>query len=74
MDFALAEFRHNRIVQSPQENYFNVCRQLKEKWGLVNMTIYVSSGRNHASLWTKLQNYLNSTIKYGVYKQLMQGV
>ena len=27
------------------------------------MTIYVSSGRNHASLWTKLKNYLNSTIK-----------
>ena len=23
------------------------------------MTIYVSSGRNHASLWTKLQNYLD---------------
>ena len=27
----LAEFRHNRIVQSPHENYFNVCRQHKEK-------------------------------------------
>ena len=27
----LAEFCHNRIVQSPYENYFNVCRQHKEK-------------------------------------------
>ena len=27
----LAEFRHNRILQSPDENYFNVCRQHKEK-------------------------------------------
>ena len=27
----LAEFRHNRIVQSPHENYFNVCPQHKEK-------------------------------------------
>ena len=25
------EFRHNKIVQSPHENYFNVCRQYKEK-------------------------------------------
>ena len=25
------EFRHNKIVQSPHENYFNVCRQHKEK-------------------------------------------
>ena len=24
-------FRHNRIVQSPHENYFNICRQHKEK-------------------------------------------
>ena len=29
--WTLAEFRHNRIVQSPDENYFNVCRQHKEK-------------------------------------------
>ena len=35
------------------------------------MTIYVSSGRNHASLWTELQNYVNSTIKKGVYKRLI---
>ena len=27
----LAEFHHNRIVQSPHENYFNVCQQHKEK-------------------------------------------
>ena len=27
----LAKFRHNRIVQSPHENYFNVRRQLKER-------------------------------------------
>ena len=27
----LAEFHHNKIVQSPHENYFNVCRQHKEK-------------------------------------------
>ena len=26
-----AELRHDRIVQSPHENYFNVCRQHKEK-------------------------------------------
>ena len=37
--WTLAEFRHNRIVQSPHENYFNICRQHKEKWDLVNMTI-----------------------------------
>ena len=29
--WTLAEFCHNRIVQSPHENYFNVCRQHKEK-------------------------------------------
>ena len=29
--WSLAEFRHNKIVQSPHENYFNVCRQHKEK-------------------------------------------
>ena len=28
---SLAEFPHNKIVQSPHENYFNVCRQHKEK-------------------------------------------
>ena len=28
---ALAEFRHNRIVQSPHENYFDICREHKEK-------------------------------------------
>ena len=27
----LAEFRHNRIVQSPNENYFKIYRQHKEK-------------------------------------------
>ena len=27
----LAEFRYNRIMQSPHENYFNICRQHKEK-------------------------------------------
>ena len=31
VSWSLAEFRHNRIVQSPHENYFNVCRQHKEK-------------------------------------------
>ena len=29
--WTLAEFRHNRIMQSPHENYLNVCRQHKEK-------------------------------------------
>ena len=29
--WSLAEFRHNKIMQSPDENYFNVCRQHKEK-------------------------------------------
>ena len=24
------EFRHNRMVKSPHENYFNVCRQHEE--------------------------------------------
>ena len=28
--WTLAEFRHNRMVQSPHENYFNVCRQHKK--------------------------------------------
>ena len=40
----LAKFRHNRIVELSHENYFNVCRQQKEKRGLVKTTIYVSSG------------------------------
>ena len=31
VSWSLAEFRHNKIVQSPHENYFNVCRQPKEK-------------------------------------------
>ena len=31
VSWSLAEFRHNKIVQSPHENYFNVCRQHKEK-------------------------------------------
>ena len=39
VSWSLAEFRHNKIVQSPHENYFNVCRQHKEKWDLVKMTI-----------------------------------
>ena len=39
VSWSLAEFRHNKIVQSPYENYFNVCRQHKEKWDLVKMTI-----------------------------------
>ena len=26
VSWSLAEFRHNRIVQSPHENYFKVCR------------------------------------------------
>ena len=29
--WSLAEFRRNRIVQSPHENDFKVCRQHKEK-------------------------------------------
>ena len=29
--WSLAEFCHNKIVQSSHENYFNVCRQHKEK-------------------------------------------
>ena len=31
VSWRLAEFRDNKIVQSPHENYFNVCRQHKEK-------------------------------------------
>ena len=31
VSWSLAEFRHNKIVQSPHENYFNVCRRHKEK-------------------------------------------
>ena len=31
VSWSLAEFRHNKIVQSPHENHFNVCRQHKEK-------------------------------------------
>ena len=38
VSWSLAGFRHNKIVQSPHENYFNVCRQHKEKC-LVKMTI-----------------------------------
>ena len=29
--WTLAGFRHNRIVQSRHEDYFNVCRQHREK-------------------------------------------
>ena len=38
----LAEFRHNGILQSPLENYFKMCRQHKENWGLVKTTNYTS--------------------------------
>ena len=31
VSWSLAEFHHNKIVQSPHEKYFNVCRQQKEK-------------------------------------------
>ena len=31
VSWSLAEFRHNKIVQSPHENYFNICLQHKEK-------------------------------------------
>ena len=31
VSWSLAEFCHNKIVQSSHENYFNVCRQHKEK-------------------------------------------
>ena len=51
--WTFAEFRHNRIMQSPPENYFNVCRQHKEKWGLMKMTTYFSSGRNNANILFK---------------------
>ena len=44
VSWILAEFRHNKIVQSPHENYFNLCRQHKEKWDLVKMTI-IQTGR-----------------------------
>ena len=30
VSWSLAEFRHNKILQSPRENYFNVCRQHKK--------------------------------------------
>ena len=33
----LAEFRHNRIVQSLYENDFDICRQHKVKSGLVKI-------------------------------------
>ena len=56
--WTLAEFRHNRIVQSPHENYFNVCRQHKEKWSLTKTTIYVSSRRNSANILFKLHNQI----------------
>ena len=31
ISWTLAEFGHNRIMQSPHENYFNVSRQHREK-------------------------------------------
>ena len=31
VSWILAEFRHNKIVQFPRENCFNVCRQLQRK-------------------------------------------
>ena len=31
MEFGRVSSQFNRIVQSPHENYFNVCRQHKEK-------------------------------------------
>ena len=42
--WTLAEFRHNMIVQSPHENYFNVCRQHKETCGLVKTMINKGGG------------------------------
>ena len=31
VSWSLAEFRHNKIVQLPRENCFNVCRQRQRK-------------------------------------------
>ena len=60
--WTFAEFRHNRIVQSPHENYFNVCRQNKEV-------------RSHEDdLFPQgeamLTYYSNSTNKCRVYKKV----
>ena len=60
--WTLAEFRHNRIVRSPHENYFNICRQHK-KWGLMKTRIYVSSRRNHANILLKLNNQIQCVKK-----------
>ena len=54
----LQSFVINRIVQSPHENHFIVCRQHKAKWGLMKMMIYVSSSRNHANILFKLRNQM----------------
>ena len=71
--WTLAEFRHNRIVQSPHENYFNVCWQHKEKRGLMETTIYVSSGRNHANiLMIKLHNQMQGVNKTKSYFWLLE--
>ena len=54
--WTLAEFRHDKIVQSLHENYFNVCQQHKEKRGFMKTTIYVPQGE------TMLTYYSNFTI------------
>ena len=60
--WTLAEFRHNGIMQSPLENYFNKCQQYKDERGLVKTTIYVSSGRSYANIF-KLHNQMQGVKK-----------
>ena len=59
----LAEFRHNKIVQLPLENCFNVCRQLQRK----------VRPRKHDVLWEKLcqsADQVAKLFKLGNYRGL----
>ena len=58
--WTLAEFRHNRIVQSPHENHFNICRQYEEKF---------PQGEREGE--TMLTYYSKSTIKCRVLKKII---
>ena len=58
VSWSLAEFCHNKIVQSPHENYFNICRQHKDdnysNWVIINYGVY--KGLYHISCLLQIIN------------------
>ena len=62
ISWTLAEFRHNRIVQSPHDSTY-VGNIKKSDWGLMKTMIYVSSGRNPVNILFNLHNQMQGVKK-----------